>query len=98
MNCKEQLPFFLILDIIKNIGINKLFTKLDLHWGYNNIQIKEKDEWEVAFTTPEGLFEPIVMFFGLTNSPIMFQTMMNKILQNLVNTGEVANFIDNVIV
>ena len=37
------------------------------------------------------------MFFGLTNSPVTFQIMMNKILQDLINTGEVASFIDNVI-
>ena len=48
--------------------------------------------------TLEGLFESIVIFFGLTNSSVIFQTMMNKILQNLFNTGEVASFIDNVIV
>ena len=50
------------------------------------------------FTTLEGLFELTVMFFGLTNSPVMFQTMMNEILQDLINTGKVASFIDNVIV
>jgi len=51
-----------------------------------------------VFTTSEGLFEPTVMFFGLTNSLAIFQTMMNKILWDLINTGEVASFIDNVIV
>ncbi len=47
--------------------------------------------------TLEGLFEPIFMFFELTNFPVMFQTIMNKILQNLINTKKVASFIDNVI-
>ena len=50
------------------------------------------------FTTPEGSFKPIVMFFGLTNSPATFQTIMNEILRDLINTGEVASFIDDVIV
>jgi len=45
---------------------------MDLRWGYNNVRIKERDEWKVAFTTPERLFEPMVMFFGLTNSPVTF--------------------------
>jgi len=48
--------------------------------------------------TPKGSFKPTVMFFGLTNSLAMFQTMMNEILQNLINTGKVVSFIDDVIV
>ena len=50
------------------------------------------------FTMPEGPFEPTVMFFGLTNSPATFQAMMNELLRDLINTGKVAVFIDNVIV
>jgi len=45
----------------------------------------------------EGSFEPTIMFFGLTNSLTMLQTIINKILQDLVNTGEVAYFINNFI-
>jgi len=51
-----------------------------------------------VFTTPEGSFKPIVMFFGLTNSPATFQTIINEILRDLINTGEVASFIDDIIV
>jgi len=71
---------------------------MDLRWGYNNVRIKEGDKWKAAFTTPEGSFEPTVMFFGLTNSPVTFQTMMNELLRNLINTGKVAVFINDVIV
>ena len=71
---------------------------MDLIWRYNNVQIKKGDEQKTAFTTPERLFEPTMMFFGLTNSPATFQTMMNEILQNLINTGKVASFINNMIV
>ena len=46
----------------------------------------------------EGSFEPIVMFFGLTNSLAMFQAMINELLRDLINTGKVAAFIDDVIV
>ena len=88
----------MILDIVENIGTKKVFTKMDLQWGYNNIWIKEGDKWKMAFTMPEGLFELMVMFFGLTNSLATFQTIMNKILQNLINTRKVASFIDNVII
>ena len=47
---------------------------------------------------PERLFEPTVMFFGLTNSPVTFQAIMNELLRDLINIGKVAAFIDNVIV
>jgi len=80
------------------IGTKKVFTKMDLRWGYNNVWIKEGDEWKVAFMTPEGLFEPTVMFFGLTNSPATFQAMMNELLRDLINMGKVVAFIDDVIV
>ena len=56
---------------------SKYFTKLDLRWGYNNVRIKEGDEWKAAFITNRGLFEPTVMFFGLWNSPATFQAMMD---------------------
>jgi len=69
-----------------------------LRWGYNNVRIKEGDKWKAAFTMLEGSFEPTVMFFRLTNSPAMFQAMMNELLRDLINTGKVAVFIDDVIV
>ena len=95
---KNNYPLSLILDIIENIGIKKVFTKIDLRWEYNNIWIKEGDEWKVAFTTPEGLFELTVMFFRLTNLLAMFQTMMNEILWDLINTRKMVSFIDNVLI
>ena len=95
---KNNYPLLLILDVLENIGTKKLFMKMDLRWGYNNMRIKEGDEWKAVFTTPEGLFEPTVMFFGLMNSPATFQTMMNELLRDLINTGKVTVFIDNVIV
>jgi len=52
--------------------MKKVFTKIDLWWEYNNIQIKEEDEWKAVFTTPEESFEPMVMFFGLMNSLVTF--------------------------
>jgi len=62
-----------------------VFTKLDLRWGYNNVRIKEGDEWKVAFTTYIGAYKPIVMYFGLMNSPAIFQTMMNDLFRDLIN-------------
>ena len=75
-----------------------MFTKMDLWWGYNNIRIKEGDEWKAAFSTPEGSFEPTVMFFGLTNSPATFQAIMNDLLRDLVAEEKVAVFINDVMI
>ena len=75
-----------------------MFTKMDLRWGYSNIRIKERDEWKAMFMMLEGLFEPTVIFFGLTNSLATFQTIMNELLRDLINTGKVATFIDDVMV
>ena len=69
---KNNYPLPLILDLIDSIGKKKVFTKMDLCWGYNNVRIKKGDEWKTAFSIPEGSFEPTVMFFGLTNSPATF--------------------------
>ena len=95
---KNNYPLPLISDVLENIGTKKVFMKMDLRWGYNNVRIKEGDEWKAAFMTLEGSFEPTVMFFGLTNSPAMFQAMMNELLRDLTNMGKVAVFIDDVIV
>jgi len=95
---KNNYPLPLILDVIKNISTKKVFTKMDLRWGYNNMRIKEGDKWKVAFTTSEGSFKPTVMFFRLTNSLATFQTMINKLLRDLINTGKVVVFIDDIIV
>ena len=95
---KNNYPLPLISDVLENIGTKKVFTKMDLRWGYNNVRIKERDKWKAAFTIPEESFEPLVMFFGLTNSPATFQTMINKLLRDLINIGKVAAFIDDVIV
>jgi hypothetical protein len=60
------------------------------------MRIKEGDEWKVTFLTPEGLFEPTVMFFGLTNSPTTFQMMMNTIFQKEVLQGWLLVYMDDI--
>ena len=95
---KNNYPLLLITELVDNMGSKRVFTKMDLWWGYNNMQVKEGDEWKVAFTIYVGSFEPVVMFFGITNSPATFQAMMNEILRNMINKGKVAAFVDNVLV
>jgi len=95
---KNNYPLPLITDLIDNMGSKRIFTKMDLWWGFNNIRIKERDKWKGVFTTYIGLFEPTVMFFGMTNLPATFQAMMNEILRDLVNKGKVAAFVDDMLV
>ena len=80
MTIKNRYPLPLIQELVNKLKGTKYFTKLDVRWRYNNVRIKEGDEWKAAFLTNRGLFEPLVMFFGLTNSPATFQTMMNELL------------------
>jgi len=62
----------LIMELIDNMGSKRVFMKMDLRWGLNNVRIKEGDEWKGAFMTHIGSFEPTVMFFGMTNLPATF--------------------------
>ena len=75
-----------------------MFTKLDLRWRYNNIRIKEGDKWKAVFTTYIGVYEPIVMYFGLTNFSATFQAMMNDLFCDLINQGDIATFINDILV
>jgi hypothetical protein len=74
------------------------FTKLDVGWGFNNVQIREGDKWKAVFYTNRGLFEPLVMYFGLTNSLATFQTMMNNIFQDLILSGDVMVYLDDILI
>jgi len=69
---KNQYPLPLISELVSQLHGAKYFTKLDIRWGFNNVRIKPGDEWKAAFHTNRGLFEPLVMFFGMTNSPATF--------------------------
>jgi Reverse transcriptase (RNA-dependent DNA polymerase)/RNase H-like domain found in reverse transcriptase len=72
-----------------------VFTKLDLRNGYYNIRIKEEDVPKAAFVTPRGLFEPLVMFFGLCNAPATFQAYMNDTFRECINEGWLLGYLDD---
>ena len=88
----------LIPDLVDKLQGARYFTKLDVHWGYNNIQIKEGDEYKAAFKTALGLYEPLVMTFGLCNAPATFQTFMNQIFEDLLDTGQVVIYLDDILI
>jgi len=95
---KNRYPLPLIVDILDGVGKRKVFTKLDLRWGYNNVRIKEGDKWKAVFAIYIGAYKPTVMYFRLTNSPTTFQTMINNLFRDLINQGDTATFIDNILV
>jgi len=95
---KNRYPLSLISKLVSQLCRARYFTKLDVHWGFNNIHIKPRDEWKVAFCTNCGLFEPLVMFFRMTNSPATFQTMMNNIFRTLIAEGIVVVYLDDILI
>jgi len=95
---KNAYPLPWVDKLLDKLKEAKCFTKLDLRWGYNNVQIKEDDEWKAAFKMNKGLFELLVMFFGLCNSPATFQNMMNDIFIMETNEGWILIYIDNILI
>ena len=95
---KDKTPLPLIGEVIDKLKEAKYFNKLDLIWRYNNMWIREGDEWKAAILTNKGLFEPQVMYFGLCNSLGTFQRMMNSIFWELLHKGILANYMDNFVI
>jgi hypothetical protein len=93
-------PIPRIEQIIEQLKDKKLFTKFDVQLGYHNIWIKEEDQWKAAFKTPYRLFQPNVMFFGLTNSPATFQWFMDWIFHSLKNKypKEIFIYMDDILI
>ena len=98
MTIKNKYPLPLILELVDKLKKAKYFTSLDICWGYNNMRMKEGDEWKAAFRTNRGLYELLVMFFGLCNLPATFQTMMNDLFRELITEGVVVVYIDDILI
>jgi hypothetical protein len=95
---RNRYPLPLIPELIARVKDAALFTKFDVRWGYNNVRIRPGDEWKAAFVTNKGLYEPRVMFFGLTNSPATFQTMMNAIFAEEIREGWATIYMDDILI
>jgi hypothetical protein len=94
---KNAAPLPLIPDLIDKLRGARYFTKFDVRWGYNNIRIKHGDEWKAAFKCQLGLFEPLVMTFGLCNAPATFQSFMNEIFSDLIDKGHLVVYLDDIL-
>jgi len=98
MTVKNKYPLSLISELVSQPHGARYFTKLDVCWGFNNVRIKPGDKWKAAFRTNRGLFKPLVMFFGMTNSPAIFQTMMNDIFWDLIAEGIMVVYLNDILI
>jgi hypothetical protein len=73
VTCKDVTPLPNLTECIEDLQGMELFSKFDVRWGYNNIRIRDEDRWKTAFKTRRGLFQTLVMFFSMCNSPAAFQ-------------------------
>src|ERR1700761_9484522 len=94
----DRYPLPLIQELVDKVKNARLFTKMDVCAGYNNIWFREGNEAKAAFKTNMGLYKPTVMPFGLRNAPAIFQRMMNMQFADITATGQVIIYMDNILI
>jgi hypothetical protein len=94
----DRYPLPLIQELVDKVRNTRIFSKVDVRAGYNNIRVKEGDEHKTAFKTNMGLYENMVMPFGLKNAPAVFQRFMNTKFTDLTATGKVIIYMDDILI
>ena len=94
---KNRYPLPLAGDLMDRLSSAKVYTKIDLRVGYNNVRIAEGHEWKTAFRTRYGSYEYLVMPFGLTNAPATFQSFMNDIFHSLLDVCVIV-YLDDILI
>ena len=95
---KNKYPLPIIQELLDLLADAIYFLLMDVNTGYNNVLMDEKSRKLVAIVTNLGMYEPLVMFFGLTNSLATFQTMMNALFKDLIYARKVAIYMDDILV
>jgi len=95
---KNVAPIPLIPGLVDKLLEARFFMKLDIRWGYNNVRIQPVNIEKTAFQTPLGLFESLVMTFGLCNAPATFQTFMDMQFADIIATGHVVIYLDDILI